>query len=678
MAVEAADIGTWDFNPATGVLKWSERCKAIFGLPPDAEITYDVFLERLHPEDRTRADAAVQESLNPHGNGQYQIDYRTLWPSGEIRWVVAQGQAIFDETQEPRVAVRFTGTVLDITERKLSEFRLRDEIRVTESLYRIGSIVSRELDLDKLVQAVTDEATQNTEAEFGAFFYNVANEAGESYLFYTLAGVDPEEFSQFPMPRNTEIFGPTFRGDGPVRFDDVTQAAGFGKNAPYAGLPEGHLPVRSYLAVPVVSPRGEVLGGLFLGHQSVGVFTSRHERLAMGIAAQAGIAIDNARLYRQARDQMEALLNADRRKDEFLATLAHELRNPLAPIRTGLELMKLSEDDPAGLREVRDIMERQTVQLITLVDDLLDVSRITRGKLELRLENVELSTVVRSALEASQPFLDEAGHQLATDVPAEPIWLKADPHRLVQVLSNLLNNAAKYTPRGGTITLAARPLNHNIHICVRDTGIGIPKEMLDRVFEMFTQVDRPQEKGYSGLGIGLTLVKSMVEMHGGNVTVQSEGTNRGSEFCVRLPVVSPAPNQNGEEVDVAAVPASQRRRVLVVDDNKAAAQMVSRVIQALGHEVQIAEDGSQAIRFAEEFRPEIVLMDLGMPTMNGYEAAQRIRGEPWGQSMKLIALTGWGQEGDKQRTRAAGFDLHLVKPAEPAILRQILSEPHHA
>jgi PAS domain S-box-containing protein len=368
------------------------------------------------------------------------------------------------------------------------------------------------------------------------------------------------------------------------------------------------------------------------------------------------------------------LSEADRRKDEFLATLAHELRNPLAPIRTGLEVMKIKKDDPAVIEEIHTTMVRQTQQLIALVDDLLDVSRITQGKLVLRTCRVKLSDVVTSAIEASQPMIDDAGHALTVRLPEEPIYLDADPHRLAQILSNLLNNAAKYTPERGRIQVTAKRRGSEIVLAVSDTGIGIPADMLDRVFQPFTQVERPVEKGYTGLGIGLTLVKSLVTMHGGSIDVRSNGLNQGSEFRVLLPVAEADDAQriSLSKDDHAIAPPTPR--VLIVDDNQDAARTLGIMVKVLGSEMRIASDGREAIEIAAEFRPNLILMDIGMPRMNGYEAARYIRQQPWGKEITLVALTGWGQDEDRSRTKEAGFDYHLVKPADPAELRRLLTQ----
>jgi PAS domain S-box-containing protein len=523
-----------------------------------------------------------------------------------------------------------------------------------ETLNRIGRTLASELDLERLLQAVTDAATEVSGAQFGAFFYNRTNEAGESYMLYTLSGVPRDAFAKFPMPRNTAVFAPTFSGEAIVRSDDITRDPRYGRNAPRRGMPEGHLPVKSYLAVPVMARSGEVHGGLFFGHAKAGVFTERAERLVAGIAAQAAIAIDNARLYRslqeseqryravvesqaelvcrfrldgtilfangayarsvgvtaeamagrdfwsfipqdehaavrallgrltreapevrienrfgtaegerwmlwtnralafdaagrvleaqatgvditERRRAEEALREADRRKDEFLAMLAHELRNPLAPIRNALHLLRISGAGPVAA-EARDVMERQLTQLIRLVDDLLEVSRISRGKIELRRADVDLAGVVASAVETSRPAIDAARHRLEIRLPPAPLHVEGDFVRLSQVVANLLNNAAKYTDPGGRIALSVQREGAEAEIRVQDNGVGLAPELLPRIFDMFAQADRARAAG--GLGIGLALAKMLVDLHGGRIEARSGGVGRGSEFAVRLPVKS--------------------------------------------------------------------------------------------------------------------------------------------
>jgi signal transduction histidine kinase len=370
-----------------------------------------------------------------------------------------------------------------------------------------------------------------------------------------------------------------------------------------------------------------------------------------------------------------ALQEADRRKDEFLATLAHELRNPLAPIIAGLDIMEMSSD-PETIARTRRTMERQAHQLAALVADLLDVSRITTGKFQLRKQDIDLSDVIQVALDSSRPAIAEHGHRLVVELPARPIWVHADPNRLAQVFSNLLDNAVKYTPAGGRIELSASSDDRLVRVSIEDTGIGIPTDKLDMVFEKFVQIDRPQERGHPGLGIGLTLVKAVVELHGGTVTVASPGLHAGSTFTVTLPTVVAPPDAESE----ASIPrlakrtSANVRRVLVVDDNEAMLESLGTVIGLMGHEVRTASDGASAIEAAEEFRPHVVLMDLGMPRMNGYEAARRIRERPWGADVKLIALTGWGMDEHRRRTETVGFDRHVVKPVRQEDLERLFAE----
>ena len=380
----------------------------------------------------------------------------------------------------------------------------------------------------------------------------------------------------------------------------------------------------------------------------------------------------------QRRTAEDELREADRRKDEFLATLAHELRNPLAPIRTGLELIKRNKTDSDSVEATCTTMQRQINQLITLVNDLMDVSRITRGRLPLNKCLVELGDVIHSAVEATQEQFNNAGHQLLISVPDYPLPIDGDPNRLAQVISNLLSNAAKYTPDGGEIQLEVLENNGWVVLRIKDNGIGIPVDMQQRIFDMFAQVDNPLEKHFSGLGIGLTLVKSLLELHGGGIDVESKGISHGSEFIVKLPLAreSRQRENHGSAADSDPINASPtRRRVLVVDDNRDAADTLKLLIQMLGHDTHVAYNGIEAIDLANHHRPEFIILDLGMPGMDGYETGERIRQLPWSDNTLLVALTGWGQKEVQQRTKAIGFDYHLVKPADPAEIRQILNSP---
>jgi len=358
----------------------------------------------------------------------------------------------------------------------------------------------------------------------------------------------------------------------------------------------------------------------------------------------------------------KALREADERKDEFLATLAHELRNPLAPIRNSLHLLRLSTPAEPATEQIYDTLERQTALLVRLVDDLLEVSRITKGKVELRRQPIEIAAVIRQALEVSRPFIDAFGHNVAISIAAEPLVVDGDTVRLSQVFSNLLNNAAKYMDGGGQIWISARREGESAVISVKDTGIGIASDMLPRIFDMFTQIDRTARQAQGGLGIGLSLVRALVQTHGGDVVAKSAGLGTGSEFVVTLPLVEDA----AVALEEAAPPTPAvipRRRVLIVDDNRDGARSLSRLLQVLGTEVEIANDGASALERLATFRPSVVLLDIGMPSMDGYEVARRIRSNTEFREVLLIALTGWGQEQDRRRTAEAGFDHHLVKPA---------------
>jgi PAS domain S-box-containing protein len=371
----------------------------------------------------------------------------------------------------------------------------------------------------------------------------------------------------------------------------------------------------------------------------------------------------------------QALKETDRKKDEFLATLAHELRNPLAPIRNALQILRLAGDNRAAVAHVHEVMERQVDQMIRLVDDLLDVSRITRGKIELRRERLELGAVVRSALETSRPLIESARHELTVLPPPGPLAVEGDKTRLAQVVSNLLNNSAKYTPEGGHIWLTVERSGGQAVVRVRDNGMGIPAEMLSHVFEMFTQLDKSRHRSQGGLGIGLTLVRNLVAMHGGTVEAHSDGPGKGSEFVVRLPLAPEEPRRRGAEGPDGASrrAATPARRLLVVDDNVASAESLAMMLRLMGNEVCTAHDGPSALGLAATFAPDVVLLDIGMPGMDGYEVARRLRAMSPLKEVVVVAQTGWGQDEDRRRSVEAGFDHHLVKPVDPAALQDLLA-----
>ncbi len=370
------------------------------------------------------------------------------------------------------------------------------------------------------------------------------------------------------------------------------------------------------------------------------------------------------------------IAEADRRKDEFLAMLAHELRGPLAPLSNMLEVMKRADGDIALIQQARTTMERQLRHLVRLVDDLIDVSRITRNNVELRKERVELASIIQQSAESCRPLAERAKIELTTALPPQPIYLNADPMRLVQVFSNILNNACKYTEVGGQIRVSAQRQGSDAIARVEDTGIGIPPAQLASVFEMFTQIEKDRSQG--GLGIGLALAKRLVEMHDGTVEAHSEGLGKGSAFVVRLPIATESPEdeplvKDGRRRPDAPAVTAPPRRILVVDDNVDSATSLARLLKMSGNETQMAHDGLDAVEAAERFRPDVILLDIGLPKLDGHDACRRIREHAWGAPMLIVALTGWGQEEDRRKSRDAGFDHHLVKPVDLAALKRLLA-----
>lgn len=659
--------------------------------------------------------------------------------------------------------------------------------RESDLLLALLREVSATEDAHRLTQAITQALTQLTGAAFGAFFYNTVGAHGESYMLYSLAGLPADAFATFPMPRNTEVFGVTFRGEGTIRLDDVTQDERYGRNPPWHGMPPGHPPVRSYLAVPVVLHSGQVLGGLFLGHPNVGCFTQRHEELASGVATVAAVALDGLRLRAQVRqdeqryrtlaetmtqlawiaradgwiywynrrwyeytgttpDQMagwgwqqvhdpvalpdvvhrwrhsiasgqpfemtfplrgadgvfrpfltravpvkgedgqvlqwfgtntdiseqrlaqRALEEADRKKDEFLAVLAHELRNPLAPIRSGVEILQRQGSTEPTNKRIFDIIERQAGHLSRLVDDLMDVSRITLGRIELRREWVDVETIVQEAVEESRSDIEARGHAFGVRVaPAMPL-LWADPTRCTQILANLLGNAAKYTPQGGHIDLNVFQHEGRVRFVVQDSGIGIDNGRLESLFELFAQAEPGQHQSHGGLGIGLALVRGLVRLHHGDVQAFSEGPGKGSIFVVSLPIGATTTDSK-PQIPAGTLPQQTARRedVLVVDDNVDAATTLSGLLHAEGHRVRVCYSGESALTEAAQNLPDVVLLDVGLPDMNGFDVARRMR-SMFGSRVRIALVTGWGQPADVHNAAKAGADIHFTKPVAGSVL----------
>jgi PAS domain S-box-containing protein len=779
LALKSAELGAWDFDPVSGALSWSERCKAVFGLPPDAPVDYRTFLDRLHPDDRQRVNEVVQQALDPAGEGRFEMEYRARWPDGAERWLSASGQAFFTEVEGARRATRFIGTVRDVTGRKRGEERVRRQNTLLAGMARIfqGAMTCRaEEELGRACLAVAEEVTRS---KFG-FIGQLNCRTGR---LDHIAISDPGwEHCWTP---DTSGRGTGFEMHG-IYGRVLLDGKGFFTNDPPShpdgvGTPPGHPPLTAFLSVPLVHA-GETAGMLGLGNAEGGygpedleaaatlattivqafqrkraedalreseerlrhlgdnlpesaLYQYAHERdgsvrfhyVSAGIERLNGVRAgdvlrDPGTLHRQipaecldrlveaeavsARDlsdfdmevpthrpdgqvrwmwlhsrprrlpdgrtmwdgvqtdvterrqMQQALIDSDRRKSEFLAMLSHELRNPLAPIRNSLYLLDGAPSGSEMASRAREVIQRQTEHLTRLVDDLLDVTRISRGKIELHRERLDARELVRRACDDHGTLFHGRRLRLCVET-SDPAWIDADETRIAQVVGNLLQNAAKFGQEGGVVTVGVGLKGGWAEIRVRDDGVGIAPDLMQRLFEPFVQADRGLARTKGGLGLGLALVKGLVEMHGGSVHVRSEGADRGAEFVVRLPG-APAPE---EPAAALASPAAARPvEVLVIEDNVDAAHSIADVLELEGHRVHVATDGRTGIAKARQLEAEVILCDIGLPDMSGYEVARAIRAHGGRRAARLIALSGYAQPEDVRRARDAGFDAHIPKP----------------
>jgi PAS domain S-box-containing protein len=655
----------WTASPDGTITYANERWYAYCGLTPE-ENASDWLNRVVHPDDRDRCkvewSAAIERGM------AYEIEVRNRRHDGVYRWFITRAVPFLDEAGR---VTQWFGTTTDIDDRKRAE-------RISTFLAGASAALARLTDVESTLQKVAALAVPN----FADWcIVHVQDGPGELRRL-TITHTDPARAKlALELDRRYPVRPDARHGVAAVIRTGETEWAATLPAEQLATIAEDDEHLRllqelrpaSYICVPLRS-RTTVLGALTFVTSAAGrVYGTEEVRAAEDLANRAVVAIENAAL-------LASLQESHQRKDEFLAMLAHELRNPLAPIRNAADVWRAARPRTPELQLATEVIDRQVQQMTRLVDDLLDVSRITRGKIKLRTEVVALAAVIDTAVEASRPLMEKWEHELVVDVPAEPIHLRADAPRLAQVLVNLLNNAAKYTERGGRIELRVQREDTQVTIRVRDNGIGIPADALQRVFEMFTQVDRSLERAEGGLGLGLTVVQRLVEMHGGTIEAHSEGSGRGSEFVVRLPLVD-APASAAPAVAPASVQpqAGQQAawRILIVDDNHDAAETLAILMRALGNEVQTAHDGLEAVAAAETFRPEIILLDIGLPKLSGYDAARRIRQLEHGADMLLVALTGWGQVEDRRRSKEAGFDHHMTKPIEFKVLRELLAENAH-
>jgi PAS domain S-box-containing protein len=565
------------------------------------------------------------------------------------------------EIQEPdedllEMMTTVAGQVGQFIERLDSDVTLRRQGERLKLLWEAAAVLLTANDPDAMMRELFAKVAEHLGVD--TYFNFVVDETGEALRLVSCIGVPDETVDSI---RRLE-FGQTLCSTIALKRQPIVVTHIQESGDPKVQLLRA-LGVRTYAGNPLIA-EGQLIGTLAFASRTKDRFDQDELSFLETLCHYVTFAYVRLRL-------LEQLQETDRRKDDFLATLAHELRNPLAPIRNGLEVIRRAGDDRQTVEEARAMMERQLAQMVRLIDDLLDISRITRNKLELRKAQVELRSVIESAVETAQPLIDEAGHQLTVGLPPGPVLVDADPTRLAQVFANLLTNSAKYTEQGGRIWLSAERHGSDAVVSVRDTGIGIAAEHLPKLFEMFSQVTPALERSQGGLGIGLALVKGLVEMHGGSIEARSDGVGKGSEFTVRIPLLITSSRPAPAPVPVEAPPAEQLR-ILVVDDNKLGAKLMALTLELEGHEVHTAHDGQEAVTAVSSLKPDVILLDIGLPRLNGYEACRQIRQLPEGDRITMIALTGWGQEEDKRKAHEAGFDHHCTKPVDVRDLKPLL------
>jgi signal transduction histidine kinase/ActR/RegA family two-component response regulator len=607
LALDVARLGTWTWLVADDTVQADARCRQIFGVDRYMPLTLATVMERIHPDDRTPIRDALQASLTVGDQGRHKEDLRFVHADGSVRFAVSRGRTHFVGEGADRHAVEIFGSMIDVTEQIVTKDKYRS---LFDSIDQGFCLIEMLFDRDGVP---VDYRFLETNVRF-------ADQTG-------LVGVIGKRVCEL-IPGHEQhwfdIYGRVAMTGEPARFENRA-----------AQLDRWY----EVSAFRVGDPLARQVAVLF--------------------------ADISARKHAQAADS-----EASRRKDAFLATLAHELRNPLAPLRTSLHVLTLT-DEPQTVKRLHDIMGRQVDQLSRLVDDLMEVSRITRGQIDLRLEPVDLATVLRNAVETSRPQIEHSGQSLSITLPHQPLHVHADAVRLAQVVTNLLNNAARYGKAGGNIALRLWREDDEALVAVRDEGIGIPPDKLDEVFELFTQLDRQAGHAQGGLGIGLSLVRSLVQMHGGRVGAISDGAGAGAEFVVRLPLLADAVPTRSQ----ACAPDSQslaNLRVLVADDNRDAADSLGVWLSEMGADTCVTHGGRAALAALADQVPDVVLLDLGMPDVDGFEVARQLRADRRYDATRLIALTGWGQAIDRERTAASGFDGHLTKPADIAALHAIL------
>ena len=736
LAVTGAHLGTWHWDLVTGELEWSPECLALFGLPRQTTVTYERFLASVRDADRARVDEAVKTSLAnrteynvelraiwPDGSEHDLVSIGRGYYDGDGRAVRMEGVAL-DVTERKRASDALEKQAIELSERaalldeaydpvlvwNLDDSRITYCNRAVERLYGFtrGEAIGRIIQ-DLLVTAFPEgdgkaKAALREHGRWEGTLVQAAKDGRRIVADTRMAVFAAESGRVHVLEANRDVTEQTLAQEAlrasESRFRQLAEAtpAMIWQAAPDGTFTYVNQRLHDYVRCDTLGsddwrdaihpddrPRIEpfrqearaacrLTSGEFRVRRHDGDYRWFYVQKAPVVNRDGSAAywIGTATDIDELKRAEQALVDVNQRKDEFLATLAHELRNPLAPIRFALQSLK-SDATPEIAAHAREVIDRQVTQLVRLVEDLLDVSRITTSKIRLRLEPVRLAGLIEAAADAAAPLASAAEHRFRVDLPAADVWITGDATRLIQVFSNVLNNAVKFTPRGGHISFSAEISPHEALVRVVDSGIGIAADALPRLFEMFHQEGRILERSTGGLGIGLTLAHRLIEMHHGRIEVRSDGIGRGTVVEITLPT-TPAKQAAPDRTERPAARSPARAlRVAVVDDNVDAAEMLAVLVSGLGHTVKLAYDGPSAVQLAASFAPDVILLDIGLPIMNGYEVAQELRRRPPLRHIYLAALTGWGQAEDRRRAREAGFDTHFTKPVSPAAVEDLLA-----
>lgn len=676
--VESSDdaIASKDLNGI--VMSWNQAAERMFGY--SAAEMVGASIRKIIPKEREGEEDNALERIR---RGERVEHFETIRQrkDGSLFPVSLSISPILDNDGRIVGASKIARDITDKKEAEAERARLlaaaQAQVKVTENLNRIGAIVGSTLERDRIVEAVTDAATDGTDAEFGAFFYNSADpQTGVGYHLHALSGATKATFEEFSTPDATRLLDRTFRGEGPIRIADVTRSQADGDAGLRDWQPADRRRLRSYLAVPVRSRSGDVLGGMFFGHSDPGRFTALHEQLTVGIAAWASVALENARLY-------VGVEEASRLKDDFLATLSHELRTPLNAILGYARMIR--SGIVAGERVARAVetIERNASVLTQIVEDVLDVSRIISGKMRLNVQPVNLPDVVRNAIDAVLPAADAKGIHIQSVLDPAAAPISGDPDRLQQVVWNLVANAVKFTQRPGTVEVRVENGPLYAEIAVSDTGIGIAPDFLPHIFERFRQADSGMTRERGGLGLGLGIARQLVEMHGGTIHAESAGEGKGATFRVRLPLLVhradarplvPSHHESHPGARIS-IPNLQGVRILAVDDDRDALAMMTEILNATGAHVSAVDSASAALEALTVMRADILVADLGMPRMDGFELIAQVRRHPDAaiREIPAAALTAYARSEDRARALKSGYQLHLSKPIDPSELMNAIA-----